>query len=50
MLFAQAEVAASLNFPNKSQTSDALVAAVYSNKLRRDKPQTSKALAAEQDL
>jgi hypothetical protein len=50
VLFAQAEVATSLNFPNKSQTSDALVASVYSNKQRRNKPQTSKALAAGQDL
>jgi hypothetical protein len=50
VLFAQDEVAASLDFPNKSQTSDALVAAVYSNKQRRNKPQTSKTLAAGQDL
>jgi hypothetical protein len=49
VLFAQDEVAASLDFPNKSQTSDAL-AAVYSNKQRRNKPQTSKTLVAGQDL
>jgi hypothetical protein len=39
VLFAQAEVAPSLDFPNKSQTSDALVATVHSQ--QTEKKQTT---------